>query len=45
MRKLFVFLLIALLSLEIASAKVFYFSDEIDYRNNVGYAYRYPYSG
>lgn len=45
MRKLFVLLLIALLSLEIASAKVFYFSDETDYRNNVGYAYRYPYSG
>lgn len=45
MKPLFVLLLIALLSLEIAEAKVFYYSDEIDYRNNAAYAYQHPYSG
>jgi len=45
MKKLALVFLIALLSLELASAKVFYDADEADYRNNVGYALRHPFDG
>jgi len=45
MKKLPVLFLFAVLVAEIVSAKVFYFSDEIDYRDNVNYALSHPYVG
>ena len=45
MRKLFVLLLVALLSFELASARVFYYADEGDYRNNMDFALAHPYDG
>lgn len=45
MRKALLFLVIALLALEPAVAKVFYYADETDYRNNVGYALAHPFDG
>ncbi|MEM4239942.1 MAG: hypothetical protein QXM31_01955 [Candidatus Woesearchaeota archaeon] len=45
MKKLALVFLAALLALEFVSAKVFYFADEADYRNNVNYALSHPYSG
>ncbi|MEM4253876.1 MAG: hypothetical protein QXR48_00605 [Candidatus Woesearchaeota archaeon] len=43
-RILFAFI-VALVALDSAYAKVFYFSDEIDYRDNVNYALSHPFSG
>jgi hypothetical protein len=45
MKKTALFFLIALLLVEIVSAKVFYYADETDYNNNVDYALSHPYSG
>lgn len=45
MKRLSLVFLVALIALEAASAKVFYFSDEIDYRNNVDYVLSHPHSG
>ena len=45
MRKLALLFLIALLATELAAAKVFYYADEVDYRDNVGYALSRPFSG
>jgi hypothetical protein len=45
MRKALLFLVIALLALEPAVARVFYYADEIDYRHNVDYALHRPYGG
>ena len=45
MKKLALLLLIALLATELAAAKVFYYADEADYRDNVNYALAHPYDG
>jgi len=45
MRKLAILFLVALLSVQIASAKVFYYADETDYRNNMDYALSRPFDG
>lgn len=45
MRKILLLLVVALLALEPATARVFYYADEIDYDNNVGYALSHPYDG
>ncbi len=45
MKKLLVFLLVAILCLELASAKVFYYDDEVDYWNNVDYSLSHPWKG
>jgi hypothetical protein len=43
MKKISAFFLVAILCLELASARVLYYADEADYRNNVGYALHNPY--
>lgn len=43
MKRLFVLFLVAILCLELASARVLYYADEADYRNNVAYALHNPY--
>ncbi len=45
MKKTAVLLLIALLATELVAAKVFYYADEVDYRNNVNYALYHPFDG
>lgn len=45
MKKLALLVLVAVLSIELASAKVFFYDDEADYRNNVGYALSHPWKG
>jgi hypothetical protein len=45
MKKILTLLFIALLATEIAAARVFYYADEADYRNNVAYAFAHPYDG
>ncbi len=45
MKKLITILLFVLLASELVAAKVFYYADEIDRRNNVAYALRHPFDG
>lgn len=45
MKKLALLVLVAVLSIELASAKVFFYDDEVDYRSNVGYALSNPWKG
>lgn len=45
MKKLALLVLVAVLSIELASAKVFFYDDEVDYRSNVGYALSHPWKG
>jgi hypothetical protein len=45
MRKILLLFAVALLALEPAAARVFYYADEVDYGNNVGYALTHPYDG
>jgi hypothetical protein len=45
MKKLALLVLVAILSIELASAKVFYYDDEVDYRSNVNYALSHPWKG
>ena len=44
-KKLLTLLFIALLATELASARVFYYADETDRRQNVDYALNHPYDG
>ncbi|MEM2915879.1 MAG: hypothetical protein QXT19_00765 [Candidatus Woesearchaeota archaeon] len=43
MKNLLAFLLVAILCLEFVSARILYYADEVDYRNNVAYALHNPY--
>ncbi len=43
MKKLFALFLVAVICLELSSARVLYYADEVDYRNNVNYALHNPY--
>jgi hypothetical protein len=45
MKKLLILLFLSLLATELVSARVFYYADEADYRNNVNYALYHPFDG
>lgn len=45
MKKFLVFLLVGILCFDLVAARVFYYDDEIDYRNNVDYALSHPWKG